>query len=238
MADTALWLLPPCQFFSTRGEDHLAKGNITSLGKAGAAMFGAKAKTTTSGFHLYLWRWSTLTSIFFHMAGSNNWILDFWDMRFFAKDHLHMNIQYLDVSLQLVRPWECQKLNPSRYVSTGQEMLSPFSPHRMPEVSEYPSFPKSTACIKAGRFHRKSCHDRHGKMWHEVFSRPWCALASCQWGKRMEDMMDVALCLKQTSWNIFIENHNFDDELRMFNVFHPDDPIAFLACNLYLLCGL
>ena len=46
------YLLPPCQFFRTGGEDHLAKGNITSLGKAGAAMFGAKAKTTTSGFHL------------------------------------------------------------------------------------------------------------------------------------------------------------------------------------------
>ena len=172
------------------------------------------------------------------MAGSNNWILDFWDMRFFTKDHLHMNIQYLDVSLQLVRPWECQKLNPAGILYISCRCFPGFFTHiECPEVSEYPSFSKSTACIKAVCVSTEKVARWHGKMWHEVFSRPWCALASCQWGKRMEDMMDVALCFTNI-WNIFIENHNFDDELRMFNVFHPDDPIAFLACNLYLPCGL
>ena len=72
-------------FSTTISEDHVAKGNITSLGKAGG--ISDQPFPCNPGL---------LGCVFL-----------------FAKDHLHMNIQYHDVSLQLVRPWECQILKVS-----------------------------------------------------------------------------------------------------------------------------
>lgn len=233
MADTASWLLPSSALsvFQPSRRGSLGQGQHYLFGQSRCKRcLVQKQKPQHLGFHLYL---SEMIYIDEHMGGSRHWILDCLQRTICTWTSSTSMSLCRWFALGNVRSWILQV----DYIYLLSILSSVFHPIECPEVSEYPSFPKSTAGIKARRhFHRKAAR-WYGKMWFEVFSRPWCALASCQWGKRMEDLMDVALCFTNI-WNIFIENHNFDDELRMFNVFHPDDPIAFLACNLYLLCGL
>ena len=60
------YLSPPCQFFSTLfSRITWPRATLHLWAKQVQRCLVQKAKATTSGFYLYLWRWSTLMSIFF-----------------------------------------------------------------------------------------------------------------------------------------------------------------------------